>query len=50
MKRTSLGVCKREEVTAKMFSGAKNGSVEKRAITAAMERMLSAREAPKGVD
>lgn len=40
MKRTSLGVCRREDVVVKMFSDAKYGRVEMRAMTAETKRML----------
>ena len=40
MKRTSLGVCRREEVVLKMFSGAKYGRLEMMARTADMKRIL----------
>ncbi len=40
LKRTSLEVCKREAVVAKMFSGAKYAKVETRARRAEMKRMV----------
>ena len=40
VKRTSLEVCRREDVVVKMFSGAKYGRVETRARTAEMKRMV----------
>ena len=40
MNRTSFGVCSREEVVVKIFSGEKYGSVETRARRAEMKRML----------
>ena len=40
VKRTSLEVCRREDVVVKMFSGAKEGRVEMRARRAEMKMML----------
>jgi len=40
VKRTSLGVCSRDCVMVKIFSGAKYGRVEMRASRAEMKRML----------
>lgn len=40
VKRTSLEVCRREDVVVKMFSGAKEGRVEMRARTAETKRMV----------
>lgn len=42
LKRTSFGVCRRDEVIWKMFSGAKVGSVEMRAKTQETKRILRA--------
>jgi len=41
VKRTSLGVWRRDCVMVKMFSGAKYGMVEIRASNADMKRMLN---------
>lgn len=49
MKRTSLEVCKREEVTVNMFSGVKKGRVEMRAIRAEMKRTFRPRNEAAGV-
>lgn len=42
VKRTSEGVCRREEVRVKMFSGEKNGRVESRARREVRKRRLRA--------
>ena len=48
MNRTSLGVCSREEVVVKIFSGEKYGSVETRARRAEMKRMLREERTGRG--
>lgn len=42
VKRTFVGVCRREDVATKMLVGVKYGRVERRATTAVMKRMFSA--------
>jgi len=44
VKRTSVGICRREEVSENMFSGAKKGIVLIRNAEAVMKRMIRARE------
>lgn len=50
VKRTSLGVCKRDEVRVNMFSGEKKGRVEMRAKRAEIKRMFRPRNEEVGVD
>ena len=49
VKRTSLGVWRREDVTANMFSGERKGRVQIKAMEAVMKRMLRARKTGTGV-
>lgn len=48
--RTSLDVCRRDDVVVKMFSGAKWGRVETRAQTAETKRMVRDLETGPGTD
>lgn len=49
VKRTSLGVCRREDVAVKMFSGAKGGRVEASARRAETKRMVRDLETGMGI-
>ena len=49
VKRTSLEVWRREEVKVKMLSGAKEGRVEMRAMTAETKRMVRDLETGLGI-
>lgn len=44
VKRTSVGICRREDVRENMFSGEKKGSVFMRKAEAVMKRIIRARE------
>jgi len=49
VKRTSLGVCRREEVRVRMFSGEKAGRVEMKYIVAERKRRLRDRRMAGGM-
>lgn len=48
VKRTSLGVCSRDEVRVNMFSGEKKGKVKTKAMTAEIKRILRPLNAADG--